>query len=222
MLISHRKQFIFTKTFKTAGTSIESYFEPWCMHEGEWRVRHQRPQYVSEAGIIGFRGLPVPDDVRWWNHMPAQQIKERIGDAVWDRYFKFCPVRNPFDKMVSAFFYFCFPNYEQEIRRKNIPVSELFKAWLKQTEHKFDRDKYIIDGRFCLDAVIRYEHLHEDLKSICRRLDVAYDPSRLPRFKSEFRRAEYSLADLYTPKSVDIVARMYDYEIERFGYEFPG
>lgn len=35
MLISHRKRFIFTKTAKTAGTSVESYFEQYCMPEGE-------------------------------------------------------------------------------------------------------------------------------------------------------------------------------------------
>ena len=32
MLISHRKKFIFTKTKKTAGTSVESVFETYCIH----------------------------------------------------------------------------------------------------------------------------------------------------------------------------------------------
>jgi hypothetical protein len=32
MLVSHLKKFIFTKTKKTAGTSVESVFEPYCMH----------------------------------------------------------------------------------------------------------------------------------------------------------------------------------------------
>ena len=40
MLISHRKQFIYTKTAKTAGTSVESYFEKYCMPEGKWQFSH--------------------------------------------------------------------------------------------------------------------------------------------------------------------------------------
>ena len=60
MLISHRKRFIYTKTVKTAGTSVESYFEPYCMREGEWSFSHSRAEYVSEAGIVGIRtGEPL-------------------------------------------------------------------------------------------------------------------------------------------------------------------
>ena len=54
MLISHRKQFIFTKTVKTAGTSVESYFEQFCKPDGEWQESHAHEEYVSKSGIIGY------------------------------------------------------------------------------------------------------------------------------------------------------------------------
>ena len=108
MLISHRKRFIYTKTVKTAGTSVESYFEPYCMREGEWSFTHARPEYVSETGIIGIRsGEPLElQGATWWNHMPARTIRALIGEEIWNDYFKFCVVRNPFDAMVSAYRYF--------------------------------------------------------------------------------------------------------------------
>src|SRR5689334_12041430 len=108
MLISHRKRFIYTKTVKTAGTSVESYFEPYCMREGEWTFSHAREESVSEAGIVGIRsGEPLEiQGVIWWNHMPAKTIRALIGDAVWNDYFKFCIVRNPFDAVVSAYRFF--------------------------------------------------------------------------------------------------------------------
>lgn len=56
MLISHRKKFIFTKTNKTAGTSIESYYERFCMPVGEWEESHAREEYISDTGVIGYRG----------------------------------------------------------------------------------------------------------------------------------------------------------------------
>jgi hypothetical protein len=56
MLIGHRKKFIYTKTAKTAGISIESYFENFCMPENTWKFSNSREEYVSKEGIIGYRG----------------------------------------------------------------------------------------------------------------------------------------------------------------------
>jgi len=103
MLISHKCGFIFTKTVKTGGTSVESYFEPFCMNEGEWTFSHERKEYISEYGIIGHRGQP--GNYTWYNHMPAKEIKEKIGESIWKNYFKFCVIRNPFDKLVSEFYF---------------------------------------------------------------------------------------------------------------------
>ena len=73
MLISHRKRFIYTKTVKTAGTSVEVYFEPWCLPENTWTFSHARDQTVCADGIIGYRGNNRGDS-SWWNHMPASLI----------------------------------------------------------------------------------------------------------------------------------------------------
>ena len=102
MLISHRKRFIFIKTVKTAGTSVESYFEKYCMPEGEWQEAHTRDEYVSEEGIIGYRG-PDASSSTWYNHMSAQKLLDLAGRDIWDSYFKFTVIRNPFDKLISAF-----------------------------------------------------------------------------------------------------------------------
>jgi len=103
LLVSHRKRFIFTKTVKTAGTSIESYFERWCMPEGEWKPVHVRGEYVSDAGIIGERS-GNPRGAKWYNHMSCKCIYDQVGCDIWNRYFKFTVVRNPFDKVISGFF----------------------------------------------------------------------------------------------------------------------
>jgi hypothetical protein len=54
MLISHRYRFICTKTVKTAGTSVENFFEEFCMPEGEWTESHGRDEYESPTGIISY------------------------------------------------------------------------------------------------------------------------------------------------------------------------
>src|SRR6185312_9079529 len=102
MLISHRYRFIYTKTNKTAGTSVEAYFERYCMPDGEWHPGHARDEYDSEAGVIGYRG-ENPKNKRWYNHMPAALIRQQVGETVWNDYYKFCVIRNPWEKAISGF-----------------------------------------------------------------------------------------------------------------------
>jgi len=104
MLVSHRHNFIYTKTSRTASTSVEVFFEPFCVPEGTWSFSYAREERVTEAGIVGYRG-PSGDDATWRNHMAAAEIRDRLGADVWDSYFKFCVMRNPFDKSVSEFYF---------------------------------------------------------------------------------------------------------------------
>lgn len=59
MLLSHSKRFIYLKTGKTAGTSVEIFFQPYCLPEEH--ICHHTPTHtmeetISEAGIVGYRG----------------------------------------------------------------------------------------------------------------------------------------------------------------------
>ena len=74
MLVSHHHKFIYTKTVKTAGTSVESFFERFCMPQNEWEFSHGRDEYVSDYGIVGYRGSSRPPDAEYWNHMSAKEI----------------------------------------------------------------------------------------------------------------------------------------------------
>jgi hypothetical protein len=220
MLISHRRRFIYTKTVKTGGTSVEAYFEPECLPPGEWRPVHNRDETVSAAGVIGYRGPQVPPDCRWWNHMPAAMIRERLGEELWSAYFKFCVVRNPFEKAISAYYFLGRPAPSAEAIDLDRERAR-FEEWLATSGPPIDRDKYVMDGRFCLDRVIRHESLTADLAAVCERLGLAWEPARLPRFKSGVRPAHATVAALYTPRSRALVEQAYAWELEHFGYEFP-
>lgn len=220
MLISHKNKFIYTKTFKTGGTSIESYFEPCCMPDGAWTLCHERDEYVSETGIIGFRGAKLPEGCRWWNHMPAARIRELIGEATWAAYFKFCVVRNPFDKAVSAYYFFRRNSISGEARDIDRERAD-FEAWLESPGPPIDRDKYLIDGTFCLDEVVRYEQLAGDLERVCRRLEVPWEPARLPTFKTGYRPPHARVEALYNERSRRLVEAAYAFELDHFRYAFP-
>jgi hypothetical protein len=219
MLVSHLKRFIYTKTVKTAGTSIEVFFERHCMNPGEWEFSHGRSEYSSNAGIVGCRtgSLLSIQSVMWWNHMPAAAIKALLGQELWNSYFKFCAVRDPFDKLVSAFHYFM-PDAEKITKPSNL--KQEFEKWLLTSELPLDRNKYTIDGEFCMDAIIRYEHLAEDMRRVCERLAVDFDMAELPTLKRGGR-PKRALTDYYTKTSAETVKRLFQFELEHFGYDTP-
>ena len=222
MLVSHRHKFIYTKTVKTGGTSVEAYFERFCMPDNQWSLSHGRDEHVSEAGIIGFRGPDMPKSCVWWNHMPAAQIKAQLGARTWSAYRKFCVIRNPYDKVISAFYFFRLAQQGaasfEDVDRERAE----FEQWLlHQPQLPIDRDKYLIDGKFCLDDVLRYETLSTDLARLCTRLALPWDPASLPTFKAGIRPKKAKAEALYTDASRKIVERAFAFELDYFGYSFP-
>jgi hypothetical protein len=219
MLISHRKKFIYTKTAKTAGTSVEVFFEKYCMPEGEWIFSHERDQYISESGVIGFRGelkekiLHMP---KFYNHMPASDIKAFVGDNIWDEYFKFCVIRNPFEKVLSGFFFRVVNNVFDDTPR----MISAFRDWVKSQNGMIaiDRHAYLIDGLVSVDFFIKQENLLEDVKKVCKIIDVPFYEETFPQLKTLYRPKNAKIEDYYDNETKEIVLKSYAFEFENFKY----
>ncbi len=218
MLVSHRKKFIYTKTVKTAGTSVECYFEKYCMPEGDWAFMHNRTEHVSHTGIIGQRGKNARQN-EWYNHMKAIDIKNKIGDKIWNDYFKFCVIRNPFDRLVSLYFH-------RNAADKTTGATEEstvqhFRNWFEGTLSAHNRKAYTINGKLCLDYFIRFEDLATGIEFVCERLGLPFDAEKIPQLKTAKRDKSVPISDLFTPDMRSVVEKAYEAEIREFGYGFP-
>ena len=244
VLVSHRKRFIYLKTEKTAGTSVETFFEPYCFPEGAWTESLRRDATVGPEGIVGRRAFGRTEvgaePPAWFNHMPAAQIRAQLGNDVWASYFKFANIRNPFDKLVSAF-HMLKANAAQEpalfrfrrriagLRGRGQPLDrargrseiEQFRGWVSHGGHMNDRDAYVIDGEVCVDYFIRYEHLNEDVLHVCELLGVASGQMALPRHRTDTRHHRIPVRDYYDGATERTVRKRYALEFELFGYEMP-
>ncbi len=223
MLISHLNRFIYTKTLKTAGTSVEIYLEDACLPAGHDVARgHHIQETVTPAGIIGYRG-PDLSARTWYNHMPATEIRESIGHTIWNEYFKFCVVRNPFDKLVSLWWFNV--NKNQDYPYSGASFSKIrseFSRWcVEYVLNGVDRDKYLIDDRVSLDFFIRYESLLDDLRNVCLRIGYPFQPERLGRYKGETRAIGQPFIDYYDEPAIAAVEAAFRWELDYFGYSRP-
>nr|NQU92415.1 sulfotransferase family 2 domain-containing protein [Bacteroidota bacterium] len=213
MLISHRKRFIYTKTHKTAGTSIESYFEKYCMKESDWSYTVLRDITIGEEGIIGYRGMNAKDKY-WRNHMPASEIRNKTGPSIWDKYFKFCVIRNPFDKLISGFYF-----TSDKVVTHDLIMG--FRNWIKSGKTQLDRNKYMIGEKICMDYFIKYEELNAGVKEVCDKLNIPFEPERIPEINSGYRDKEIPVKAFYDDETITIISKAYKFEMEYFNYDIP-
>jgi len=233
MIVSHRHKFIFVKTGKTAGTSIEVALNGLCGPEDVCTPLGKRltgrSSREGEEGLAprNFMGRFVPHlrlDAPWavtkreikdalrgrkfFNHMPAEYIRARVGKTVWDGYFKFCFERNPWDKTVSA--------YHWESARNDL--NEDFETWLERRGAPSQVERYSVDGEIAVDFIGKFEELEADFHKALAQIGIAERPA-LGRAKTGYRQTR-SYREYYTERTREIVARTCAREIELFGYEF--
>ncbi len=225
MIISHTHKYIFIKSLKTAGTSVEAALSQHCgEHDmvtplGDyWFNRDERGAWIhSSMNAEGFS-----------QHDPASEVKRKVPPKIWNEYFKFSIARNPWDRVVSLFAWEArnqpaLKPAKRLYHRLGFPFNEfretkkLFQEFVAGDWTTNDRF-YLIDGAICVDFVIRYESLAEDLAELCGRVGLPAVP--LPHLKAGLRHAERRYNDYYGEASKAIVAERHEEDIRLFGYEF--
>ncbi len=259
MILSHRHRFIFIKTEKTAGTSIEIALSKVCGPDDVITpVVHPDDRALKESLGAGYRDaqhelVPLskytPLDLaqaiarrrrlRFENHMGAAEIRRFVDPEVWATYFKFCVERNPWDKVVSA--YWWWRHLESQYRDDpagfarglgryadgvirtiemrpvgDRSLSEFVQSGRANLVRGFDL--YSIDGEVVVDRVLRFERLDEELRSVAEHLGIR-DLPPLPRAKSGSRPKTAGYREALSPADRDKIARVFAREIAWFGFE---
>lgn len=212
VLVSHRYKFIYIKTIKTAGTSVEDYFQRYCLPEDQQDMyisHHESTQTIKNSGIIGSRRSGRRDGDKWYSHVPAIQVKKMLGVRTWRSYFKFTVIRNPWDKVVSLYHHKYGPNPKLSFR-------DFVKGQVKRS---VDWHIYTIKKEPRCNFYIRFEHLEEDIERVCEILRITFNKNRLRHYKKS-RRLEDNYRDYYDEETKEIVRKAYLREINYFKFTF--
>ena len=140
--------------------------------------------------------------------MSAGEVRQLLGRRTFDSYYKFCFERNPWDKVVSDYFWV---NRSGEYR----DLDDFFTRYKLKSDFK----RYTIDGKPVVDFIGRYEHLLDDLEKVTVRLGIPFD-RWLPRAKGGHRDPRAHYRELLSPAQRDLIAERFKREIELMDYEF--
>ena len=219
MLISHSHRFIFIHTGKTGGMSMRGILEPLSTEPGKFKMRRP-PKNVG--------GRPNPMYSVWETmllHAKARDVKKEIPPEIFDTFFKFAFVRNPWGLQVSMYhFVLREPTAPRHQEVKACGSFDAFIDWVAVTADpyprgiaKFQRDMITDEaGNLLVDFIGRYETLERDFAQVCSKIGIEAELPHVNRSSHDDYRAYYN------GRTRAVVAETFRPDIEMFGYTFDG
>lgn len=240
-MISHHHKCIFVHIPKTAGQSVEHVFLN--LLGLTWETRAPLLLRPNDRPELGPPRLA---------HLTAQEYVScrYLPQEMFDQYFKFAFVRNPWSRLVSIYKYL---KFDQHIDFKTFVMRE-FQNHVMTDHFWFARPQsdflYDANGELLVDFVGRFEQLQDDFSRVCQKIGLP--DTELPHVNASSKGQASSPAvqtqqagnvsisfsfsvsgdsaapatssggfrDHYDAESREVVARVYQRDIELLGYSF--
>jgi hypothetical protein len=229
MIVSFKHNFIFLKTNKTAGTSVEIGLSKFCGPDDILPELVPEDEALRrELGYPGAQNYLVPFSYYkprdWWlllkkrkrrryiSHMTAKWAKRFLPDEIWNNAFKFAIERNPWDRAISLYYW----KYPEEPR----PSLEefVFSDEINRLKRKGSQ-LYSIDGEIVVDKVYLFEDLTNAMADVAKQIGLPEVPE-LPRAKGKTRPKKKPYQECLSDKAREHIQSVFADEIERYGYKF--
>ena len=214
MPIFHDTKSIFVHITKCGGTSVEEVLFP----------ESKRTEENLWMGICNTPGDPLffrnkYGETGGLQHLSAKSIRRAVGEEVFNNYFKFTFVRNPYDRAVSQFFYtktrgdladwlglsgdFSFLEYLNSLL--NSPMHAQFQP---QCDFLFEGPNLLVD------FVGKLESFQEDFDFVCTMIGNSNEGlPHVNRSRISHYRDSYSSLE-----EKQIVDKLYKVDLEFFKY----
>ena len=180
-MIIEKHKTIFIHIPKNAGTSISTYFGP---------VKHTKGEQIASK------------------HDTIKEIKSKFP-AKYTNYKKFAIIRNPYDRMVSWYFYL---NGKAKVRPIDTPPP--FQQWIKNPmKFFFDPKRFLDPQHTWIDdtvSIVKYENLNKELnKFFGEKIDLSIVNNS---------NHEHYLS-YYNEESLNIVYNKYKEDFKKYNYK---
>lgn len=232
MLLSHEHNFIFIKTRKTAGTSVEialsramglmDIVTPLGAKDEATRVLEgRRPQNFHAINAVD-PGFEMTDRKQaeafahanqkthrlretFYNHMTAVEVRRTIGVPMWRKYHSFCIERIPFDRLISYYYF-------RQTARKWVDMS--FSEYIRQEDPRMGNLwMYTAPSGVIVNDIIPYHNLAPCLEQKMQELGVPFQG--LDVFaKSTSRKDKRHWSEVISKADRDYISKTFEAEFE--------
>jgi hypothetical protein len=237
MIISFKYKFIFIKTYKTAGSSIENYLYPYLNNKdilaqtkdykgincwGDFDAKAMEDYIVKES--LNKR---IKSKMKYYAHMPIWLVKERLKPLsdklnydIFKNFYKFGVIRNPFDTLVSHYYW---KNSLNNKLSKSITFNEILKRLESNTYPNYGllNLNKLMDINFeevLCDKVIKYEDLDTGLSFVFNKVGIPFD-GKLKIFKKKSNRKK-DYKNFFDSNAQKLIKEIYWKDMEMFDYSF--
>lgn len=239
MIVSHARKVIFIKTHKTGGSSLEVALSKFCapgdiltpLQPDEEALRRETAGIGAQNYGKPFRRYSLGEMARYlkrrlivrrfYEHMPAFEARRMLGEEIWQSYYKFTLVRDPFDRAVSRYFYT--KKYEDDHGQFELWDRSSFDQFLRYRAQLINENwrMYTVKDDLLVDFVVKYEDMEAGLGIVSDRIGLPvnlHDAMRTIRVKSDARPRDRSNLELIGDGQRQAIACLCAKEIEMFGY----
>lgn len=175
----------------------------------------------------------------WAGHKDVAQYALELNPAIFQNYFKFSIVRNPWDRLVSEY---NFQRNKDRPKRDKLHIYDErgakrgFAEWVRVSfadPHRYRGEDWAgdtspnihrwspqidwisIDGRIAVDFVARMENINQDFAEIRKKIGLA--PRDVPHTNAKWH---WHYSHYYDSATRDLVTEYYARDIEAFNYRY--
>jgi len=203
MIISHKDKYIFLSNRKCASTTLRTLLS----------------EYTKECLVVSgnspFNVFKYDDglDVDKENidlHLEAKRLKKIFDIKGWDwnSYYKFTTIRNPWDRVVSTYFF-----VKQFTKSFRDTIVEDINTFF----HKIENFVLDSNGKLLVDDIFKVENLNDDINIIFEKIGISVEIDSVPIINT-INHKPYR--EYYNKETKNIITEYYKTEIEEFNYDF--
>jgi hypothetical protein len=208
-LVNHKRKWIFFHLYKCGGNSLRDVLNKAFKDETE--------------ELQGVHNLPKDLKVHFDTH---------LGKGVFESYYKFTIVRNPFDFYLSTYFY-CkrFANHflYNEIHQNNLTLFDFVSTYVRVSNEQrvaqlgsnkvCTLSEYVDsnDGTCLVDYIGKLEEINESYATICEKLKIN---KYIVPFKNVNGTRDKDYRNYYDERTKLRVQKLFEKDLTRFNYKF--
>ena len=134
-------------------------------------------------------------------HIDVNYLRRWIDEETWDTYYKFCIERNPFEKVLSYYFW--------RVKDSKVTIDRFLEDNLVQLS---DMEIYTNNGSVVADDIFLYEEMDDAISNLENRLGFSI-PLETIKAKTGYRKNRKSYDQVFTNEQLEKIAAAFKFEI---------